>query len=100
MCGTPRYMAPEVLLGKCYDSKVDIFSFGIMMWEMWFGKEAPPDEVSRRDFASAHGGQDFNLPPAEWIEVMVSCWDSNPNTRKPAIEIRDRIKEIKQNYLE
>lgn len=32
--GTPRYMAPELLEGKPYDEKVDIFSFGILCWEI------------------------------------------------------------------
>ena len=24
--------------GKLHSAKVDIYSFGLMMWEMWFGK--------------------------------------------------------------
>lgn len=32
--GTSVYMAPEVTLGKIYDEKVDVFSFGIMMFEI------------------------------------------------------------------
>ena len=31
-------MAPEVMEGKLHSAKVDIYSFGLMMWEMWFGK--------------------------------------------------------------
>ena len=32
--GTPRYMAPELLEGKPYDEKADIFSFAILCWEI------------------------------------------------------------------
>ncbi|KAJ7392762.1 hypothetical protein OS493_010417 [Desmophyllum pertusum] len=39
MCGTTLYaVAPEVYEGKPYDTKVDMYSFGLMMWEMWFGE--------------------------------------------------------------
>merc|ERR1712000_114123 len=31
--GTPKYMAPELLEGKSYTEKVDVFSFGILCWE-------------------------------------------------------------------
>jgi len=32
--GTPKYMAPELLEGKSYTEKVDVFSFGILCWEI------------------------------------------------------------------
>ncbi|EGD75311.1 TKL protein kinase [Salpingoeca rosetta] len=32
--GTPLYMAPEALLGKKYNAKADVFSFGVLMWEV------------------------------------------------------------------
>jgi len=35
MCGTDEFMAPEILFGMVYDEKVDIYSFGIMMAEIW-----------------------------------------------------------------
>ncbi|KAL9964138.1 hypothetical protein ACROYT_G027725 [Oculina patagonica] len=38
--GTTTYFAPEVIRSSVYDSKADIYSFGIMMWEMWYGTRA------------------------------------------------------------
>ena len=32
--GTPRYMAPEVGNGEIYDRSADIYSFGILLWEI------------------------------------------------------------------
>lgn len=34
ICGTPRYMAPEVLRGEGYSLKSDVYSFGIMLHEI------------------------------------------------------------------
>ena len=32
--GTPMYMAPEALYGRSYDQKADVFSFGVLLWEI------------------------------------------------------------------
>lgn len=36
-CGTPIYMAPELLKEKQYTNKVELWSFGIIMYEMLYG---------------------------------------------------------------
>ena len=33
--GTPEWMAPERIRNEPFDEKCDIFSFGVMMWELW-----------------------------------------------------------------
>lgn len=38
MLGSPLNMAPEILAGLDYDNKVDIWSIGIVFYEMLFGK--------------------------------------------------------------
>ena len=37
-CGTPIYVCPEILRGKEYDQKIDIWALGIMMYEMLVGE--------------------------------------------------------------
>ena len=37
-CGTPVYMAPELLLSSTYNIKADLWSVGIIMYEMLYGK--------------------------------------------------------------
>jgi serine/threonine-protein kinase ULK/ATG1 len=36
-CGTPLYMAPELLINRKYDTKADLWSFGVIMYEMLYG---------------------------------------------------------------
>jgi hypothetical protein len=40
LCGSPLYMAPEILEAKKYDAKADLWSVGTIMYEMAFGR--PP----------------------------------------------------------
>lgn len=48
MCGTPLYMAPQIMESRPYTAKCDIWSWGIMLYEMVFGTTPWPcrDEVT------------------------------------------------------
>jgi len=41
-CGTPGYMAPEVYRGEGADIRSDIYSFGLVLWQMTSGSRIPP----------------------------------------------------------
>ena len=50
--GTYRWMAPEVIRHSRYDHRVDVFSFGIVCWEMLSGR-LPYDQLSPIQAAAA-----------------------------------------------
>lgn len=37
LCGSPMYMAPEIMSNKTYDNKSDLWSVGVIMYELLFG---------------------------------------------------------------
>jgi serine/threonine protein kinase len=46
--GTPAYMAPELFERKGYDEKIDVFSFGTLMWEI-LARKIPFDGFEVQD---------------------------------------------------
>jgi len=49
LCGTPAYISPEVVQNQQYDKKIDIWSLGVLTYELLVGK-IPFDINSPEDF--------------------------------------------------
>ncbi|CAL9060789.1 unnamed protein product [Musa banksii] len=98
MRGTLPWMAPELLGGKDnkYTEKVDVFSFGIVMWELITGEEPYGD----MHYGAIIGGilNDTLRPPvpescdAEWRSLMEQCWATEPSQRPSFTEIASRLR--------
>ena len=76
--GTVQYAAPEVLLGKAYSHKCDVWSFGIVCWEMCTGL-VPFVGLSSEDVARKVAVEGLRLPPPAnapmpLLQIMAKCW--------------------------
>ncbi|KAM9810391.1 LIM domain kinase 2 [Neosynchiropus ocellatus] len=84
--GNPYWMAPEMLNGKRYDEKVDVFSFGIVLCEIIGKVYADPECLPRTlDFGLNVGKfvEKFlpeDCPPA-FFPLAVACCDLIPDNR-------------------
>ncbi|XP_072231458.1 LIM domain kinase 1-like [Leuresthes tenuis] len=84
--GNPYWMAPEMIHGKTYDERVDIFSFGIMICEIIGRVSADPDFLPRtNDFGLNVSGflQQYHpaqCPPA-FLPLTVLCCDMDADKR-------------------
>ncbi|ALR84495.1 putative serine/threonine-protein kinase receptor [Niemeyer virus] len=83
-CGTPCWTAPEIIRNEIYDEKVDVFSFGIVMWEVLTCKE--PFIGSNFMKITMDILEDVRpvVPrdcPEEFAELMKKCWHAKSSKR-------------------
>eukprot|EP01103_Thecamoeba_quadrilineata_P004779 TRINITY_DN1461_c0_g2_i1.p1 TRINITY_DN1461_c0_g2~~TRINITY_DN1461_c0_g2_i1.p1 ORF type:complete len:212 (+),score=28.16 TRINITY_DN1461_c0_g2_i1:497-1132(+) len=97
-CGTVAYMAPEMLRHEEYDEKVDVYSFGIVLWELYTGG-IPYEGLSNQMIYSqvVHNGSRPPLPPHLAIvlkNLIGDCWHPQPSRRPCFTVILQRLEEI------
>lgn len=83
-CGTPGYVAPEVLQDKVYDFKVDVYSIGILLYILIVGKSPfkgqTYDDVVYLNFKGEVDYSDLKLS-SEIIDLFKLMLDANPMKR-------------------
>ncbi|KAJ6826889.1 uncharacterized protein M6B38_369540 [Iris pallida] len=98
--GTLPWMAPELLNGGSnkVSEKVDVFSFGIVMWEILTGEEP----YANMHYGAIIGGIVNNTlrPPVpvtcdpEWKNLMEQCWAPDPHHRPSFTQIASRLRSM------
>lgn len=96
--GTPRYMAPEVMMRETYDSSCDVYSFGIMLWQICslrkpFSKKFTSREELFDYVAVHHRRPSFKSLscPASIKNLIKECWHPDPQRRPTFKTIRRRL---------
>ena len=89
--GTPQYMAPEFLQSEKYDEKVDVYSFGILLWEM-ITKQCPFDGLAWAQIMCVVVMKKQRPPIPDDLdpalkELISNCWDPEPTKRPTFAEI-------------
>jgi eukaryotic-like serine/threonine-protein kinase len=92
--GSPKYMAPEQIQGGVVDARTDVYSLGIMMYEMLAGK-VPFERPSSVNILMAHVGEP--PPPMRAVnpnlvcspnfeELVMRCIAKDPNQRYASMD--------------
>eukprot|EP00043_Microstomoeca_roanoka_P018784 m.204627 g.204627 ORF g.204627 m.204627 type:complete len:1456 (-) comp16886_c2_seq7:2216-6583(-) len=111
--GTPMYMAPEALIGTRYDKQADIFSFGVLLWEI--ATQRMPDLIEqecgpgfrgpllatllrllntgkRLQFASQHNPQGQDVVTPSWYqELAYECMAQDASDRPSFPDLEKRL---------
>ncbi|CAH3104273.1 unnamed protein product [Pocillopora meandrina] len=103
-----RWSSLESLRDRVYTSKSDVWSFGILLWEMaTYGDSPYPDIPTPLALVSRLStGYRMSLPhqcSEELYTLMRSCWNENPLMRPSFADIVDQLeyflREVKRTYI-
>jgi len=73
-CGTPGYVAPEVLEGKQYSKEVDLWSLGVILYILLCGFPPFYDESTAGLYRQIKKGQ-YDFPDPYWSEISKEAKD-------------------------
>ncbi|KAL8574212.1 hypothetical protein ACOMHN_066395 [Nucella lapillus] len=80
-----KWMAPEVLSYNKHSTRADVWSFGVVLMEIFtYGKEPYEGMPSKEAFESVQQGYRMLRPdacPPEVYDVILSCWQTNCHSR-------------------
>jgi len=90
-CGTVQWMAPEVLANRSYDEKADVYSFGIIVWEL-LSRECPYEGMTPIQCALAVLNRDKRPEIPKWCPpglhaLIKACIKKDPSDRPTFTEI-------------
>ncbi|XP_008547212.1 serine-rich adhesin for platelets [Microplitis demolitor] len=88
-----RWMAPESLIYSLFTTKTDVWSFGILMWEIvTLGSTPYPDMAAREVMRNVQDGYRLERPShcrSELFRVIARCWHADPD-RRPEFQLLRR----------
>lgn len=93
-----KWTAPEALRYNKFSSRSDVWSFGVLMWEIFsYGRVPYPkmsvSEVSEKLEKGYRMEAPDDCPPAVY-QLMRSCWEDDPGKRPSFKKIREKLEKL------
>ena len=112
-CGSPAWIAPEIMLGNKYDQRIDVYAYGLVLWEIMerkipFDAEAESvidlmrqvcEKQARPEFSPcSHSELVHDAEHSRYVQLAKRCWAQNqksrPNMKTVIKELEDMTKSI------
>ncbi|XP_050720436.1 mitogen-activated protein kinase kinase kinase 11-like isoform X4 [Eriocheir sinensis] len=99
--GTYAWMAPEVIKESTFSKASDVWSYGVLLWELLTG-ESPYKGIDTLAIAYgvAMNKLRLHIPttvPIAWRKLMESCWELDPHARPTFVVILNKLDEISRS---
>ena len=99
--GTVKWMSPEVLSNAPYTGKSDVYSLGLIIWEVLI-QQPFFEELKFNYQIEIQVVNDNYRPPLtrrmseKTRGLIIECWSANPEERPTALEIVKRLKDFEE----
>nr|GEU64980.1 serine/threonine-protein kinase EDR1 [Tanacetum cinerariifolium] len=98
--GTPEWMAPEVLRNENSNEKCDVYSFGVILWEL-ATLRLPWSGMNPMQVVGAVGFQNRRLDIPKDLDPLVGriiweCWQTDPNLRPSFAQLMVALKPLQR----
>ncbi|KAJ7978065.1 MAP kinase kinase kinase-like protein [Quillaja saponaria] len=98
--GTPEWMAPEVLRNEPSNEKCDVYSFGVILWEL-ATLRLPWTGMNPMQVVGAVGFQKRRLDIPKEVDPLVAriiweCWQTDPNLRPSFAQLTVALKPLQR----
>lgn len=101
--GTYAWMAPEVIRASTFTRGSDVWSYGVLLWELLTG-EVPYRGIDELAVAYGVAVNKLTLPipkgcPEAMAQLMAACWEPDPHRRPPFGAIVRRLRALQPSAL-
>ncbi|VDO91910.1 unnamed protein product [Heligmosomoides polygyrus] len=94
-----KWLAPETLQDKIYSLKTDVWSYGVLVWEIYAEGAEPYPGLTRLQTRAKIVVQNYRMEmpkdtPKNVAEIVYSCWERDPARRPEMVKIFRMLREI------
>lgn len=100
--GSYRYMAPEVFKHEAYDRSVDVYSYGVILYEMFEGLPPFAKTLTAEGVAWKVAMEGVRPPfksklyPSGVRELIAACWSEIPLQRPSFMTVIERLEDVER----
>ncbi|KAK6037439.1 hypothetical protein COOONC_25056 [Cooperia oncophora] len=94
-----KWLAPETLQDKIYSLKTDVWSYGVLVWEIYADGAEPYPGLTRLQTRAKIVVQNYRMEmpkdtPKSVADIVYSCWEKDPARRPEMSKIFRMLREI------
>ncbi len=98
-CRLPiKWMSPESIETRIFNTKTDVWSFGVLVWELFTRGSTPYPHVDNV-YIVYHLKQGYRLTKPQYCReiiyaILVKCWSLNPKSRPTFAQLNEQLQQI------